>query len=341
MGWPDIQSHVYEVPSEFDLTLSLTHRDAMFNGFMFLIKRIVAAVVAGVFMALPSAAQQMQLEVTSDKDVYEYGEVIHIRSTLTNVSDSSYVYRGSSSCIMVLRSFGDYELMPICTADDAHIHFAPGDAVTFVWPIDPQVLGLPRTDGEHTIRVFAQEGGDSTRVKAPKYHGGRLFIRFTEGLAEAEIETIAESVGRTEVIFETSYAVLWQIEGGDVDSTAAALRDDPRIEAAEVDREYPHQETSFHLDTDAFETRPLMLRQNYPNPFAASTVIEFELDNMVDVRLDVFDALGRHVHTLADGHRSPGRHIVTLEAGQLAAGVYTYRLQTGQHVKTRQMVVLR
>src|SRR5690625_6428558 len=27
MGWPDIQSHVYEVPSEFDLTLSLTHRE--------------------------------------------------------------------------------------------------------------------------------------------------------------------------------------------------------------------------------------------------------------------------------------------------------------------------
>src|SRR5690625_7108494 len=108
MGWPDILSHVYEVPSEFDLTLSLTHRDAMFNGFMFLTRRIVAAVLAGVFMALPSAAQQMPLEVTSDKDVYEYGEVIHIRSTLTNVSASPYVYRGGSTGIMVFSSFGHY-----------------------------------------------------------------------------------------------------------------------------------------------------------------------------------------------------------------------------------------
>src|SRR5690606_20221048 len=47
------------------------------------------------------------------------------------------------------------------------------------------------------------------------------------------------------------------------------------------------------------------LGPNYPNPFNPSTVIPFALDAAAAVRLEVFDAMGRRVATLVDGHRAP------------------------------------
>ena len=315
----------------------------MFHWYKIAIARIALAFVAGFFMAVPSGAQQMQLEVTSDKDVYEYGEVIKITSVLTNVSDSSYLYIGSSSCITAFRSFGDFELSPICTADEARNSFGPGDARIDVWTLDPHLIGLPRVDGQQTVRITTIDLVDSVRVEAPKFFGGRLYVGFEEGVDAEEIEAIAESVGRTDVIYAILNSELWQVEGIDIDSAATALQDDSRIEMAVPDRHYGYvdRETSWQLDTDAFEARRALFLQNYPNPFTSSTVIEYELEEAADIRLDVFDAIGRHVMTLVDDRQPVGRYSVGMHTANLSAGLYMYRLQTGSSAQTRQMVVVR
>jgi sugar lactone lactonase YvrE len=66
-----------------------------------------------------------------------------------------------------------------------------------------------------------------------------------------------------------------------------------------------------------------------PNPFAASTALSFTLTEPSDVRLAVYDALGREVARLADGPRLSGPHTVRLDGAALAAGVYVARLQVG------------
>jgi YVTN family beta-propeller protein len=70
------------------------------------------------------------------------------------------------------------------------------------------------------------------------------------------------------------------------------------------------------------------LEQNYPNPFNPATTIRFALPDASHARLNVFDVLGRHVATLADGQLSAGYHEVGFDAGSLPSGIYVYLLQT-------------
>jgi hypothetical protein len=64
----------------------------------------------------------------------------------------------------------------------------------------------------------------------------------------------------------------------------------------------------------------------WPNPFAEQTQIRFALPSEQSVRLDVYDALGRHVTTLADRSFEAGVHHVALDASRLGSGVYFCRL---------------
>lgn len=64
-----------------------------------------------------------------------------------------------------------------------------------------------------------------------------------------------------------------------------------------------------------------------PNPFYPSTVLSFELARSDNVRLDVYDASGRKIRTLADGRFESGRHQVVWDGrtdtgARAPAGVY-------------------
>ena len=73
------------------------------------------------------------------------------------------------------------------------------------------------------------------------------------------------------------------------------------------------------------------LEQNRPNPFNPVTTLAFELPAAGAVELVVYNAAGRRVATLIDGHAEAGRRSVTWrgvdEAGRpVASGVYFFRL---------------
>ncbi|MBL7128002.1 MAG: T9SS type A sorting domain-containing protein [Ignavibacteria bacterium] len=80
------------------------------------------------------------------------------------------------------------------------------------------------------------------------------------------------------------------------------------------------------------------LYQNYPNPFNPSTVIKFAVPKAGDVRLRVFDALGREVVTLVNEHLSAGTYEVAFNASGYASSVYFYRLHAGDYAETKRMV---
>jgi hypothetical protein len=84
-----------------------------------------------------------------------------------------------------------------------------------------------------------------------------------------------------------------------------------------------------------------VLHQNYPNPFNPSTRISFDLPRNSQVRLEVFDVLGRRVSTLIDGERNAGSHAMIFKAGDLAGGVYIARLQAGDVMQSRKLLLLR
>jgi len=83
------------------------------------------------------------------------------------------------------------------------------------------------------------------------------------------------------------------------------------------------------------------LRQNYPNPFNPTTVIRYQLPEVSDVKLVVYDMLGREVSVLVNERRDAGVYEVKFDASELASGVYLYRLQAGDFVQSRKLLILR
>ncbi len=79
----------------------------------------------------------------------------------------------------------------------------------------------------------------------------------------------------------------------------------------------------------------------YPNPFNPSTTISYSLPRPSDVRIEVYDLLGKRVCLLERGFKPSGEYEVTFEATDLASGVYFYTLTAGDFTQTRRMVVVK
>ena len=83
------------------------------------------------------------------------------------------------------------------------------------------------------------------------------------------------------------------------------------------------------------------LSQNYPNPFNPSTSIKFTMPKGDNVRLVVFDILGREVMTLVNEFKSSGSYEVNFDASTLSSGVYFYRLEAGEFTDTKRMLLVK
>ncbi|MEM1042529.1 MAG: SdrD B-like domain-containing protein [Bacteroidota bacterium] len=83
------------------------------------------------------------------------------------------------------------------------------------------------------------------------------------------------------------------------------------------------------------------LASAYPNPFAETVTLAFELPEAQQARLTVYDMLGRRVAVLASGEHEAGYHAVRFDGRHLSAGVYVYRLVLPGHVFSQRMTLVR
>jgi len=83
------------------------------------------------------------------------------------------------------------------------------------------------------------------------------------------------------------------------------------------------------------------LEQNYPNPFNPSTEIRFQVPRVGNVKLAVYDLLGREVSVLVDEMKQPGIYGVQFDGSRLASGAYFYRLVAGSFVQTRKLLLVK
>jgi hypothetical protein len=83
------------------------------------------------------------------------------------------------------------------------------------------------------------------------------------------------------------------------------------------------------------------LEQNYPNPFNPTTVINFSIPKAGDVKLAIYDALGREVEMLLDKKLDAGNYDADWNATNYAAGIYFYSITVNDFVSTKKMVLLK
>jgi hypothetical protein len=84
----------------------------------------------------------------------------------------------------------------------------------------------------------------------------------------------------------------------------------------------------------------------FPNPFNPSTTISFTLPIAGEVKIGVYDVLGREMNGMKDGHAramslQAGPYNITFDGSGMASGVYFVRVVAGTDVKVKKMQLLR
>ena len=77
---------------------------------------------------------------------------------------------------------------------------------------------------------------------------------------------------------------------------------------------------------------------NFPNPFNKKTTLRYSLPKTMQVRLAVYDLLGREVTVLAEGTREAGIYTQEFDGAQLRPGIYYARIELDHLQFTRKMV---
>ena len=88
------------------------------------------------------------------------------------------------------------------------------------------------------------------------------------------------------------------------------------------------------------------LYDNYPNPFNPTTQIRFDLPEMSNATLTIYNMIGQKIRTFSMSSLPAGYHTVTWNATnnygqQVSAGVYLYQLQTKGFTRTKKMILLK
>jgi photosystem II stability/assembly factor-like uncharacterized protein len=83
------------------------------------------------------------------------------------------------------------------------------------------------------------------------------------------------------------------------------------------------------------------LSQNYPNPFNPSTNIKFNIAKLGNVKIVIYDVLGREITTLVNEQLKPGTYEVNWDGTNYPSGVYYYKLAAGSFSDTKRMVLIK
>ncbi len=78
-----------------------------------------------------------------------------------------------------------------------------------------------------------------------------------------------------------------------------------------------------------------------PNPASGRAAVAFALDAPAEVRLVLYDVLGREAAAVQSGHLDAGAHRLSLDVSALPAGVYVWRLAAGERVENGRLTVMR
>jgi photosystem II stability/assembly factor-like uncharacterized protein len=94
------------------------------------------------------------------------------------------------------------------------------------------------------------------------------------------------------------------------------------------------------IQEPAFVPSGFTLKQNYPNPFNPSTTISFVITEKSDVKLKIYDIMGREVKSF-EQEMEMGEHNFKFISDNLPSGVYLYTLFANNNRESKKMIILK
>jgi hypothetical protein len=206
------------------------------------------------------------------------------------------------------------------------------------------VIAPPTRFSELSLRLVAS-GPESPRrrVLATEYrspdndtNGGRTFDLRLESGADGPVELTASNLGalggREALLIEDATGTSHDLRAGQTVTIEAADRTALRLAVGTAD--FVDKEREAVLPKEVTLT-------TYPNPMREQATLEYTLPEATDVRITVYDVLGRQVALLEDGRKEAGRHSVAFNGTTLSSGLYFGRLKTGDQTHTQKITVVR
>lgn len=280
--------------------------------------------------------------MSTNKMNYNYGEIIEVKVSIYNNTDSTLIFHPECGYPIRVRvkAKGIYIKEYASLADGCERWLKKGEKETWTFQINPAMLGFPFHDGEQTIYGSGYNHRDSLKVAAPRYKGGTIEVAFNYINEKAKRDKLYSDLNASLIKSDTIKNVqkateLWSIKGKNIDSLVNALNNVWYFNNS-LDT-YRWYDTGIRTVTSISNNESLpdkfMLSNNYPNPFNPETVISYQLAAGSHVLLKVFDVLGREITTLVNEFKSPGTYSVVFNTGHLersremTSGIYFYRLQ--------------
>ena len=89
-----------------------------------------------------------------------------------------------------------------------------------------------------------------------------------------------------------------------------------------------------------------MFQSPYPNPFSNQTTLSFDLKRHMDLKINIFDLLGRQVNTIVRTGVAPGRLFVNwdgknINGKRLGSGVYLAKPVSSDKIDPIKVVLLK
>ncbi|MCC6476208.1 T9SS type A sorting domain-containing protein, partial [bacterium] len=298
-------------------------------------------------VSVTSVARELiapSLSITNNDDVWYIGEQRWIHWTRHHASGD----------VSVDVNYGD-------RAEENWLPLATSLSDSFLWTVDGPESDLAairvRLSGNHAvfdttdipiairaphIAVIEPNGGealDPTTLIRIRWSGEGLPAGVSIGLWRGA------PVNRLDTLFlstENDGDEEWVVTGPASDSCYIVITAEGDTSIHDI------SDASFRITTgsaidprDAELPNEIALGAPYPNPFNAQVTIPFALPKDADVKVVVFDLLGREVMTLEEGRRRAGYLHAQWNATNFASGTYFVQMRSEEFTDVRRLILMK
>ncbi len=141
------------------------------------------------------------------------------------------------------------------------------------------------------------------------------------------------------------YGVAVALEA-DAEETVEMTHTDDSRSIQQSLRETSGQIENLLIEAEERQTKPLLpsgfeLTTVYPNPFNSSIKLGFSLPEDAEIKLTIFDLLGREVAVLFEGAKEAGKYSAIWNSKGIAAGSYMLSLESAGEVRTQKLTLIK